>query len=440
MIANKKRLLIGLILVLALVMSMFAGCSRDADKATATPTAEPSESPDVTKEPEETQEPVESKSPEPKDDPKTSEIKIPDLSIEAFDIPDTDSQAFVNNMKLGWNLGNTFDAHDCTWLSNKLDYEKGWSGIKTTEEMIQAVKDAGFNTVRIPVSWHNHVSGDDHTIDQAWLDRVQEVVDYAIDNGLYAIINIHHDMGEDFIYPSSQYMDQSSHYVRRIWTQLAERFKDYDEHLIFESLNEPRMVGSKYEWWLDSNDESCKDAVASINKLNQIFVDTVRASGANNKSRYLMVPGYAASVEGALNKGFELPKDRVEDRLILSIHAYTPYNFALEAGGVSSFDINKSSSVREIDQFMTQLHEKFVSQAVPVVIGEFGARNKKNNLQDRVDFSAYYVASARARGMTCIWWDNHAFTGDGELFGILDRSKSSWKYPEIVEAMLKYAD
>ncbi len=153
-----------------------------------------------------------------------------------------------------------------------------------------------------------------------------------------------------------------------------------------------------------------------------------------------MVPGYAASVEGALNKGFELPKDRVEDRLILSIHAYTPYNFALEAGGVSSFDINKSSSVREIDQFMTQLHEKFVSQAVPVVIGEFGARNKKNNLQDRVDFSAYYVASARARGMTCLWWDNHAFTGDGELFGILDRSKSSWKYPEIVEAMLKYAD
>ena len=153
-----------------------------------------------------------------------------------------------------------------------------------------------------------------------------------------------------------------------------------------------------------------------------------------------MVPGYAASVSGVLDKGFELPTDTVEDKIILSVHAYTPYNFALEAGSVDSFSIDKSSSVMEIDQFMTQLYDKFVSQEVPVVLGEFGARDKNGNTQDRVDFATYYVAAARARGMTSIWWDNGAFSGDGEIFGILDRESATWRFPDIVEGLMKYAE
>ncbi len=364
---------------------------------------------------------------------------IPVIDIERNDIPQNAALDFVNDMKIGWNLGNTFDAIDCNWLSDELAYESAWVRVKTTDPMIKLVKEAGFNTIRIPVSWHNHVSGDDHQISEPWLNRVKEVVDYAISRDMYVILNIHHDMSDKFIYPTSQYIDQSDHYVRSIWTQVAKRFADYDDHLIFESMNEPRMVGHKNEWWIDPNDKDCKDAINSINVLNQTFVDTVRTSGGNNEQRYLMVPGYAASYSGALDPGFKLPTDTVPDKLIVSVHAYTPYNFALEAGGVSTFDVDKHASVQEIDYFMTELYNNFVSNSIPVVIGEFGARNKKNNLQDRVNFSAYYIAAAKARGITCVWWDNNDFTGDGELFGLFDRSAYRWKYPEIVDALMKYA-
>ena len=366
-------------------------------------------------------------------------IIIPEINIEKRPIPDNEALAFVKDMKAGWNLGNTFDAVDVTGLTNKLDYEKAWVGVKTTEAVAIAVKNAGFNTIRIPVSWHNHVSGDDYKIDEDWLNRVQEVVDYAVKHDMYIIINIHHDMGKEYIYTSKEYLEQSEKYVKSIWSQVAERFKDYDHHLIFESLNEPRMVGHSNEWWLDLKKQDCRDAVECLNELNQVFVDTVRSSGGNNKDRYLMVPGYAASYAGALADGFRIPDDTADNRIIVSVHAYTPYNFALEAGSVSTFDIGKQSSTSEIDYFMTELYSKFVSKGIPVVIGEFGARNKNNNLQDRVNFTAYYIASASARGITCIWWDNHSFIGDGELFGLLDRRYYRWRYPEIVEAIMKYA-
>lgn len=365
---------------------------------------------------------------------------IPIFDFEKKTIPDNKALSFVKDMKIGWNLGNTFDAIDCKWLTDELDYESGWCGIKTSEEMIRTVKEAGFNAVRIPVSWHNHVSGDDYIISEAWLGRVQQVVDYAIGNGMYVIINIHHDMSNKYVYTSSEHEKQSSSYVKHIWSQVAKRFADYDEHLIFESLNEPRMVGSKYEWWLDANDKSCKDAVASLNAINQVFVDTVRASGGNNKERYLLTPGYGASYGGALDPGFKLPTDKVNDKLIVSVHAYTPYNFALQdPGGTNRFDPKKAESVREIDYFMDELYNKFVSAGIPVLIGEFGARNKKDNLKDRIDYSAYYTAAAKARGITCFWWDNNAFTGDGELFGLFDRASLTWPYPEIVEALMKNA-
>ncbi|HOB19602.1 MAG TPA: glycoside hydrolase family 5 protein [Candidatus Atribacteria bacterium] len=430
-----KRIVLACLMLSLLMTGLLAGCSRGTgNESTPSPSAGETPEPSGGQSPEPT-EPAASPSPTP-----GSEFTIPDVSFQQYDIPDNAALAFVKDMKIGWNLGNTFDAVDCDWLNNELDYESAWAGVKTTEAMIKAIKDAGFNTVRIPVSWHNHVRGEDHTISELWLDRVQEVVDYVINNGMYVIINIHHDMGKDYIYTSSEYLDQSLHYVKRIWTQVAERFKDYDEKMIFESLNEPRMVGSQYEWWLDEKKDECKDAVEALNKLNQAFVDVVRASGGNNASRYLMVPGYAASYSGALNSGFALPKDKVADKLIVSVHAYTPYNFALEAGGVNKFNLKSSGSTGEINSFMDRLHSKFISKGIPVVIGEFGARNKNNNTQDRIDYATYYVAAARARGITCIWWDNNAFTGNGELFGLFNRKTMSWPYPEIVEGMMKYAD
>lgn len=370
--------------------------------------------------------------------------QIPDVDIAAREMPDTEALRFVKDMKIGWNLGNTFDAIDGN-MSDELEYESYWCGVVTTKDMIDDIKEAGFNSVRIPVSWHNHVD-EEYKISEPWLDRVQEVVNYAYDNGMYVILNIHHDNNENFLYPDSAHLEQSIDYVTTVWEQLCERFGEYDQHLVFEAMNEPRLVGSQYEWWLNSSAEECKDAVDCINKINQAFVDTVRASGGNNLNRYLMVPGYCASPDGALNSGFALPTDAegVEDKLIVSAHAYTPYNFALQApgegGSTAEFDSDSKSSTTDIDTFMDRLYTKFISNGIPVIIGEFGSRDKGQNMQARIDHAAYYVAAARARGMSCFWWDNNAFTGDGENFGIYYRRGGQFLYPDIVTGLMKYAD
>lgn len=373
-------------------------------------------------------------------------ITVPEFSVEKKEIAMNDALQFVQDMKIGWNLGNTLDASSDTNSSNELSYESSWSGAVTTQEMITAVKAAGFNTIRIPVSWHNHVEGENFTISEVWLNRVQEVVDYAVNEGMYIILNIHHDIAEGYYYPSEEQYETSSRYMSSIWTQVSERFADYDDHLIFEGINEPRLKGTNYEWWLDLNNDECKEAVDCINRLNQVFVDTVRATGGNNATRYLMVPGYCASPEFALIDQFVLPTDldTNENKIIVSVHAYTPYNFALQAAtdsaSTSEFSIVDKKGTADIDNFMERLYTKFISNGTPIVIGEFGARDKSGNLQARTEFAAYYVAAARARGITCVWWDNNAYVGTGENFGLFERKSLTWKYPEISDALIRYSE
>ncbi len=369
---------------------------------------------------------------------------IPDVEIAAYEVPDTEAFAFVRDLKIGWNLGNTFDAYQESGLKDELDSETCWVGVPTTKELIDDLKEAGFNAVRIPVTWHTHVD-EQYQISEAWLNRVQEVVDYVYDNGMYVILNIHHDNSEQFMYPSTQYLEQSVNYVTAIWKQLSARFADYDEHMIFECMNEPRQVGTAWEWYINGSEE-CKDAIECINRINQAFVDTVRESGGNNAERYLMIPGYDASADGVLNSGFVLPTDAegVQDKLIVSVHAYTPYNFALQAdgesGSISAFDSDTAKFTADIDSFMDKLYKKYVANGVPVVIGEFGSRDKKQNTQARIDHATYYIAAARARGMSCFWWDNNAFTGNGENFGLYYRRGGYFLYPELVTGLMKYAD
>ncbi len=373
-----------------------------------------------------------------------AEFVIPEVNIESYDIPDTEAFEFVHNMKIGWNLGNTFDAFRESPFADELESETQWVGIATTQEMIDDIREAGFNSIRIPVTWHPHVD-ENYQISEVWLNRVQEVVDYAYNNGMYVILNIHHDNSEGFMYPSTEYLEQSVSYVTSIWQQLAERFADYDEHLIFESMNEPRQVGTAWEWSVNGSAD-CKDAIACINEINQAFVNTVRATGGNNLNRYLMIPGYDASPDGATNAGFVLPTDAdgVKDKLIISVHAYTPYNFALQAdsesGSSSAFDSDTARFTADINTFMNKLYNKFIKEGIPVVIGEFGSRDKNQNTQSRIDHATYYIAAARARGMSCFWWDNNAFTGNGENFGLYYRRGGYFVYPEIVDALMKYAD
>lgn len=361
---------------------------------------------------------------------------VPEISVDKYQVPDGEGMEFVKKMKLGWNLGNTFDAIDANHISaeNELDYEKAWCGQITTIENIAALKGAGFETIRIPVSWHNHVD-EEYNISAAWMTRVKEVVDWCKAMDMYVILNTHHDNAEEWYYPDSAHLEQSKAYLTAVWTQIAETFKDYDDHLILESLNEPRLVGTSHEWWLDPNNAECQDAADCINQLNQLFVETVRATGSGNETRWLMCPGYAASVDGAVYDGFVLPEDPA-DHIIVSVHAYTPYNFALNTSGTADWSLDSDADKNEITNFMDRLYGKFILNGTPVVIGEFGALNK-DNLEARTDFSAFYTAAARARGITCCWWDNNAFSGSGENFGLLFRNGSVFSYPEIVQALVQ---
>ena len=360
---------------------------------------------------------------------------VPAVTVDHYAVPENAGMDFIRELKLGWNLGNTFDASDVRSVTaeHELDYESAWCGTVTTIENIAAVKAAGFRTVRIPVSWHNHVDSEDR-ISADWMARVKEVADWCIAMDLYVIINTHHDNAEEWYYPDEAHMARSEAYLKSVWTQIAETFRDYDGHLILESLNEPRLVGTDYEWWFDPDNAQCQEAVSCINRLNQLFTDTVRASGGNNAERWLLCPGYAASADGACNDGFRVPEDPA-GKVIVSVHAYTPYHFALNKAGTKEWSPDSGSDTGEILNVMDRLYGTFVQNGQPVLIGEFGALNK-DNLEARVAFSAYYTKAARAHGISCLWWDNNAFTGSGENFGLLYRRSSTFSYPEIVQAML----
>lgn len=328
----------------------------------------------------------------------------------------------VSDIKVGWNLGNTLDCYGVDWELEG-SYETAWGNPETTKSMIDAVKAAGFNAVRIPVSWADHMDADGN-VDAAWMDRVQEVVDYSMDNGLYTILNVHHD---DYVWIKPLYSEEAAvkaKYVK-LWTQIAARFKDYDNSLLFEGLNEPRVVGSAAEWMGGTPEEH-----DVINHLLQAFVDTVRASGGNNASRTLIVTTHAASITTTAVDGLVLPQD---DNLIVSIHNYAPWKFTtLEFPDDKTFDDRDKA---ELDKHFDYLYDKFVSQGVPVIIGEFGAENK-NNTADREAYYSYYVAAAAERGIPCFIWDN----GPTDSYGILNREEGSWYFGGIVNGMMDAAE
>ena len=368
------------------------------------------------------------------------EIIIPVYDgLQSQPVPDNEAMALMKNMRVGWNLGNCFDAYDgYDKFVPGTTLESYWCHAEATKELFASVKEAGFNAVRIPVSWHNHVDEND-MIDPVWMGRVKEVIGWALDMDLYVIVNVHHDNDVKYLYPDSAHYERSAAYLSAVWRQMAEAFNGFGDHLILESMNEPRLVGTQHEWSWNKNSSDCLDAAACINRLNQLFVDTVRATGGNNATRFLAIPAYDAAPWYAIEDAFRLPTDTVENRLIVSTHAYSPYDFALNLNSPdNTFDTNKDPrKVNEIAGIMKSLYVRFVSKGIPVIMDEFGALEKSGNTQDRVNYAAYYTASARSFGIVCFWWDNHAFDGNGERFGLINRNTLEWVYPEIAEAMRK---
>ncbi|MCL2196259.1 MAG: glycoside hydrolase family 5 protein [Treponema sp.] len=354
----------------------------------------------------------------------------------------TTATALVGNIKLGWNLGNTFDAHGndngFTWLGGGVyantsvtDMEKAWVNSITTKANITALKNAGFNAIRIPVTWYKALDSD-YIIREDWLKRITEVVNWAEENDMYIIINTHHD--EKIFKFTSAEIENSLIIFKRVWTQIATQFQNYNEKLIFEGLNEPRTKGSNDEWNGGTSSER-----ANLNRYYQVFVDTVRAIGGNNSKRFLMVTTYAASAGQTAVDGLVLPNDTTAKSLIVSIHAYTPYNFALNTNSTfNTWSSSNSSDTYAIVNALSPAHAKFVSKGIPVIMGEFGAMNKNNDAA-REAWAEYYVQQARNRQMPCFWWDNASTSGSGELFGLLNRSTNAIVYPQVMAGLKRGA-
>lgn len=330
----------------------------------------------------------------------------------------------VADMKTGWNLGNTFDANEG---------ETSWGNPLTTHEMIDAVAQAGFDLIRIPVTWEQHFDNEtDYTINAEWMARVTEVVNYAVDNDMYVIINCHHET--DWIKPTMDEVDSVLPKFTAMWKQIAENFKEYGDKLLFEGLNEPRIVGGSNEW-----NGGTSDNRQALNVLNKAFVDTVRATGGNNSTRALLITTVAAAVAESAMKELEIPDD---PNIIISLHAYTPYDFTYEDGkDLFYYDDSVGSS---IDWVFNLIDNFFTSKDIPVIITEYGSVNKiidfsvvpNPRYEENVKWVTRYLERAKQSGIPCVWWDNGYHFSGNELFGIFDRNDCTWFAPDLVEAIM----
>lgn len=365
------------------------------------------------------------------------------VQINALSLP-SNVETMINAMGAGWNLGNSMDAYSGSGAS-----ETAWGNPQTTKALIDTVKAAGFKTIRIPVSYMGKVDeNNNYTVDQAWLDRLNEIVDYAINNGMYAIINIHHDGNNDF--SKGAWLDCSAadqtkirEKFRRIWEQVAARFKNYGDHLIFESMNEIMQEGN-----YSTNVPA--DFYNNINTLNQIFVDTVRASGGNNSSRWLLIPGYNTNIDATVLSAFKLPSDSASGKLIVSVHYYDPYEFALNEGSqIFKWGNNASKGKKPswghedyVEQQMQKLYNTFTSNGIPVIIGEYGAIDKTWSDPASTEYRRYYfeyvAKSAVNHGCVPVYWDNGYNGKNG--FALFDRKNATVLYPDLVSAIIRGAD
>jgi len=330
----------------------------------------------------------------------------------------------VAEMGAGWNLGNTLDGHTGFTPNETL-----WQNVETSQEAIKAVHDMGFNTIRIPVTWGTMIDdANGYAINEKWMSRVQDVVDYAINMNMYTIINIHHDGAEQsgWLRIAAEDLDPVKEKYEAVWKQIAERFKDYDEHLIFESMNE--VCGPE---------QNIAEDTALIMEFNQIFVDTVRATGSNNEERWLSVPGRYTNIVNTTREdaGFALPTDTAENRLFVAVHYYDWSFGMLESMSVTNFTY-KSVPVLHYD---FKLLEKFTANGIPVILGEYGAINKMNDV-DRTYHLQIVNRMCQQIGIVPVYWDQGWFDlsmSPDYSFTLVDRAKCEAIYPNIIAGMLR---
>lgn len=337
------------------------------------------------------------------------------------------SQQLVEDMTFGWNLGNTLDVcqtdrdgdgkiNEHVEAGEKVD-ETLWGNPKVTKELFTSLKKNGVNAVRIPVTWRDHMDSNGN-IDREWMDRVQQVVDYAYSQGMYVIINVHHDGGGDPKFGAWIIEESQNDYntflkkYKNVWKQIAERFKNYSDYLIFESMNE---VG--FDTLYNKNKA---DAYNLINKINQDFVDIIRATGGNNAKRHLLIAGYYTDIERTCDSLYKMPDDKAE-RCILSVHYYTPWDFC-------TCDIKHTwgtnSEVRQMETLIGKMKKNFVDKGIPVIIGEYAASG--SDLSSCIFFIEKLNKLCSDYGIATFIWDN------GRQ---VNRKTYKWRTPQYLEAL-----
>lgn len=337
------------------------------------------------------------------------------------------SQQLVEDMTFGWNLGNTLDVcqadrdgdgkiNEHVEAGEKVD-ETLWGNPKATKELFTSLKKNGVNAVRIPVTWRDHMDSNGN-IDREWMDRVQQVVDYAYSQGMYVIINVHHDGGGDpkfgawIIEESQKDYNTFLKKYKNVWKQIAERFKNYSDYLIFESMNE---VG--FDTLYNKNKA---DAYNLINKINQDFVDIIRATGGNNAKRHLLIAGYYTDIERTCDLLYKMPDDKA-GRCILSVHYYTPWDFC-------TCDIKHTwgtkSEVRQMETLIGKMKKNFVDKGIPVIIGEYAASG--SDLSSCIFFIEKLNKLCSDYGIATFIWDS------GRQ---VNRKTYKWRTPQYLEAL-----
>lgn len=378
----------------------------------------------------------------------TAPFSVQAAKKDTTSFEDLNQSQIVEAMGPGWNLGNQLES-----VTDNVPEETNWGNPVITEKLIQSVKAAGFKSIRIPVSYFAKIDDDkDYTIDSKWLDRVQEVVNYCIKNDLYAVINIHGDgyntIDGGWLLCNGKNQTEIKKKYKKVWKQIAERFKNYDEHLLFESMNEE---------FDGSYSEPNKEYYQNINDYNQIFVDTVRKTGDNNTKRWLIIPGWNTNIDyTAGDYGFKLPTDQYRDksidkeeqRIMISVHYYSPWDFCGGENGVitqwgnEADDPSKTSTTCDETYMKNQLNlmkTTFADKGYPVFIGEYGSIGKTSYDSENEYYRAYFARKlcqlSRKNGCIPMYWDNGYNGVHG--FGLFDRTTCEVTQPVIIDAIME---
>ena len=332
-----------------------------------------------------------------------------------------------NAMKIGLNLYNTMEAYGTwfDWTGDPIEtFQTCWGNPLVTADWFNAVKASGFNAVRIPVTWFPHTD-DNFQVTEKWMNRVEEVVKYGLDAGLYVILNVHHDTGGEWLAADLSNIDEISAKYVTLWTQIATRFEKYDDHLMFESYNE---ILDENKQWVNAKG----DAFIAVNQLAQAFVNTIRGLGENNQHRNLIVNTYAANGSHEMLDPFVIPTDVIPEHLMVQVHNYDPAAFCKmtqELKDGEELPVWTEAYQNELAAELDILIDYYNTNHVPIVIGEFAA-NDKIAEEERAKYAEFMVTYCRQKANISLFYWNE----------IISRTTFQPTYPTLMNALLKAKD